>query len=253
VASRQRRLLEPIPEPARVSEGVLADGMATQAPRIRQLANQWNCLQRLSEADALYTAEIVKVLLHFGRSSHRPASLAAELFGRFGSLGGVVAAEPARLREVLSGDNISVMLLKAVHRAVMATAREPLEDRPVIDSSSSLMKYLAVAMRHEPTETMRILYLDRDNVLTKDEIHQRGTVDFTPIYPREIVKRAVELRASALILVHNHLSGDPKPSRMDIKMTRELAKALRIISVALHDHIIISREGEISFRELELL
>jgi DNA repair protein RadC len=131
--------------------------------------------------------------------------------------------------------------------------REPLEDRLVIGSASALLDYLSVTMRHEPTETTRILYLDRKNALIKDEIQQRGTVDHTPLYPREVVKRVLELGACAVILVHNHPSGDPTPSRNDIEMTRQLAAALGTINVALHDHVIVGRNKEASFRKLKLL
>jgi DNA repair protein RadC len=164
----------------------------------------------------------------------------------------VVSADPVRLTEVLGGDGISVMLLKSVRAAVKAIVREPLEDRRVIRSAAALMDYLSVTMRHEPTETTRILYLDRKNGLIKDEV-QRGTVDHTPLYPREVVKRVLELGACAVILVHNHPSGDPTPSGADIQSTRQVAAALGTINVTLHDHVIVGRNREIRFRKLNLL
>jgi DNA repair protein RadC len=115
------------------------------------------------------------------------------------------------------------------------------------------MDYLSVTMRHEPTEATRLLFLDRKNALIKDEIQHRGTVDHTPLYPREVVKRVLELGASAVILVHNHPSGDPTPSQSDIEMTRQLAAALGTINVALHDHVIVGRNREISLRKSNLL
>jgi DNA repair protein RadC len=213
----------------------------------------WRYLHRLSEADALNAAEVLELLLHFGRSSHHAVGLAVQLLDRFGSLGGVVSADPLRLTEVLGGDGISVMLLKSVRAAVKAILREPLEDRPVIGSASALMDYLSVTMRHEPAETTRLLYLDRKNALIKDEVQQRGTVDHTPLYPREVLKRVLELGACAIILVHNHPSGDPTPSPADIEMTRQVAAALATINVALHDHVIVGRNKEVSFRKLKLL
>jgi DNA repair protein RadC len=236
-----------------VSEGVLGDGIATQAPGTSDLANRRGHLQRLSDADALNPAEILEFLLHFGPSSHRAVSLAAQLLDRFGSLGAVVAADPVRLSKVLGGDDASVMLLKTVSAAVKAIVREPLEDRPVIKSASALMDYLSVTMRYESSEATRVLYLDRKNALIKDEIQSRGTVDYTPLFPREIIKRVLDLGACAVILVHNHVSGDPKPSRDDIVQTRLLAAALLTINVALHDHVIIGRNKEASFRKLKLL
>jgi DNA repair protein RadC len=235
---------------ARVAENGTADHGADD---LGQSARYWRYLHRLSEADALNAAEVLELLLHFGRSSHKAVILSGQLLDRFGSLGAVVSADPVRLTEVLGGDGISAMLLKSVRAAVKAIVREPLEDRLVIGSASALLDYLSVTMRHEPTETTRILYLDRKNALIKDEIQQRGTVDHTPLYPREVVKRVLELGACAVILVHNHPSGDPTPSRNDIEMTRQVAAALGTINVALHDHVIVGRNKETSFRKMNLL
>jgi DNA repair protein RadC len=123
----------------------------------------------------------------------------------------------------------------------------------VISTASALMDYLSVTMRHETTESTRILFLDRKNALIKDELHNRGTIDHTPLYPREVVKRVVELGASAVILVHNHPSGDPTPSQGDIEMTHRLAAALGTINVLLHDHVIVGRNRETSLRKLKLI
>jgi DNA repair protein RadC len=206
-----------------------------------------------SEADVFKAGELLELLLYFGRSGDKAATRAAELLDRFGSLGAVMAAEPAKLAQVLKGDGVSVILLKAVRASVKAIVREPLEDRPVISSASALMDYLSVTMRHEPIETTRILFLDRKNGLIKDEIQHRGTVNHTPLYPREVVKRVVELGASAIILVHNHASGDATPSQTDIDTTRRLAAALSTINVVLHDHVIVSLNGETSLRKLGLI
>ena len=120
-------------------------------------------------------------------------------------------------------------------------------------SASALMDYLSVTMRHESVETVRILFLDRKNALIKDEILHRGTVDQSQLYTREVLKRVVELGASAIILVHNHPSGDPTPSQYDIQITRQLRAALSIIHVVLHDHVIVGRNGEISLRKEKLI
>jgi DNA repair protein RadC len=206
-----------------------------------------------AEADVLNGAEILELLLCFGRPGHRSAILAAQLLERFASLGGVLAADPAKLAQVLGDDRVSITLLKTIRAAVKAIVREPLEERPVISSASTLMDYLSVTMRHEPTETMRILFLDSKNALIKDELQHRGTVDHAPLYTREVVKRVVELGACAVILVHNHPSGDPTPSQGDVKITRQLAAALGTINVVLHDHVIVGRNRETSLRKLKLI
>ena len=212
-------------------------------------------LQSLSwaEADVFNAAELLELLLYFGRSSDRATSLAVQLLERFGSLGGVLAADPANLAQVLGKDVASVTLLKAIRAALKAILREPLEDRPVISSASALMDYLSVTMRHEPTEATRILFLDCKNALIKDELQHRGTVDHTPLYPREVVKRVLELGACAIIIVHNHPSGDPTPSQVDVEMTRQLAAALATIKVVLHDHVIVGHNRQVSLHKLKLI
>jgi DNA repair protein RadC len=242
--------MSPLADP---SKGVSADGLAAWVCETGEVVERQRYLQRLSDADALNMVELLELLLHFGPSKNRAVSLAAQLLDRFGAVGAVVAADPVRLSEVLGGDGVSVMLLKTVHAVVRGIVREPLEDRPVIGSASALMRYLSVTMRHESTEATRFLYLDRENALIKDEIHQRGTIDHTLIYTREVIRRVLELGACAVIMVHNHPSGNPEPSAADILMTRELAAALRPINVALHDHVIIGRHRETSFRKLKLL
>ncbi len=126
-------------------------------------------------------------------------------------------------------------------------------NRPALSSWAALIDYCTAAMARSPHEEFRVLFLDRKNVLIADEVQSRGTVDHTPVYPREIVKRALELGASALILVHNHPSGDPTPSRADIEMTREVAAAAKALKIAVHDHLVIGRSGHASFKALGLL
>jgi DNA repair protein RadC len=252
-----RESQEAVQESAIQSNG--ARGGATSArPCARRIGLQesyWRYLQHVTASDTepLSPAGVLEFLLHFGGSAERARALAAQLLDRFGSLGAVVTADPTKLIEVLRSDDLSVMLLKAVRAAVKAILREPLEERPIIGSASALMDYLSVTMRHEPTEATRILFLDRKNALIKDEIHQRGTVDHIPLYPREVLRRVIELGASAIILVHNHPSGDPTPSQSDIEMTRRLAAALNTISVVLHDHVIVGRNKETSLRKEALI
>jgi DNA repair protein RadC len=198
-------------------------------------------------------AELLELLLCFGRTGHAAAAIARNLIDHFGSLGAVLAAQPNRLLGWLEGDQASVFLLKIVRVAVKMTLREPLEDRPVISSASALMDYLSVTMRHEAIESTRVLFLDRKNALIKDETLHRGTVDHTPLYPREVLRRVIETGASAIILVHNHPSGDPSPSKADIAMTKDLIAALGTIGGVLHDHVIVGRNQEISFRKSGLI
>ena len=131
--------------------------------------------------------------------------------------------------------------------------REEIQDRPVIGSWTALLDYLQVALAHEPIEQFRVLFLDRKNILIRDEVQQRGTVDHTPLYPREIAKRALELGASALIMVHNHPSGDPTPSRADIEMTKQVVQALAPVGITVHDHVIVGKNRHTSFKSQRLI
>ena len=131
--------------------------------------------------------------------------------------------------------------------------KEEIKDRPVIGSWTALIDYLQLAMQHEAAEHFRILFLDRKNILIRDEVQSRGTVDHTPLYPREVVKRALELAASAIIMVHNHPSGDPTPSQADIDMTRQVIGALAQVNITVHDHIIVGKNRHTSFKTQRLM
>jgi DNA repair protein RadC len=146
-----------------------------------------------------------------------------------------------------------VALLKIVEAAALRLARSQVLNRPALSSWPALIDYCTAAMARNPHEEFRVLFLDRKNVLIADEVQSRGTVDHTPVYPREIVKRALETGASGLILVHNHPSGDPTPSRADIEMTRDIANAAKALRIHLHDHLVIGRGGHASFKALGLL
>lgn len=176
-----------------------------------------------------------------------------ELIEHFGSLSAVFAAEKARLGNLTYVTAKMVGRLKAVQLAVERVLHEPIKENPVIGSWTSLTNYLKVTLRHKTTEHLVVLYLDRKNRLIRDEIHQKGTVDHTPLYPREIVKRALELAASAIILVHNHPSGDPTPSKADIDMTKQVIRALESVDITVHDHVIVGRNDYLSFRAQRLI
>jgi DNA repair protein RadC len=145
------------------------------------------------------------------------------------------------------------LLLKLVTELLQRVLREQIQDRPMIGSWSALLDYLQVTLSHEPIEQFRVMFLDRKNVLIKDEVQQRGTVDHTPLYPREIVKRALELAASAIIMVHNHPSGDPTPSRADLDMTKQVVTALGAVGIQVHDHVIVGKNRHTSFKSQRLI
>ena len=145
------------------------------------------------------------------------------------------------------------ILLKVIGEVLKRVLREEISDRPVIGSWTALIDYLQVALAHEPIEQFRVLFLDRKNILIRDEQQQRGTVDHTPLYPREIVKRALELGASAIIMVHNHPSGDPTPSRADIDMTKQVVQAMSAVGLTVHDHVIVGKNRHTSFKSQRLI
>ena len=204
-------------------------------------------------ADALPDYEILELLL-FGLLPQRDTKpIAKALLAEFGSIAAVLSAETRALANINGLSEISATGLKAVRAAALRMLRDEAAARPVIGSWDRLLDYCKASMAHEAREQVRILFLDKKNKLMRDEVQQRGTVDHTPLYPREVARRAIELGASAIILVHNHPSGDPTPSRADIDMTREVAKALDAVGVKLHDHLVIGREGHASFKSLELI
>jgi DNA repair protein RadC len=174
---------------------------------------------------------------------------AKSLLAHFGGFGEVMAADPDALSEAGLG-LAGIAAIKSVREAALRLMRSELQERPVVGSWDKLIDYCNAQVAHNKVEEFHILFLDRKNMLIKHERQQRGTVDHTPVYPREVVKRALDLGASALILVHNHPSGDPTPSKADIAVTKDIKKAAAPLGVVLHDHLIIARNGHISLREL---
>jgi DNA repair protein RadC len=213
-----------------------------------------------SGPDALADYELIELLLFFSVWRRDTKPLAKQLLERFGGIGGLLAAEAERYRDVkelTSGGEedlkFTAVLLKAVQAVMQRALKEQITDRPVIGSWASLIDYLQLVMTHEPAEHFRILFLDRKNILIKDEVQSRGTVDHTPLYPREVVKRALELAASAIIMVHNHPSGDPTPSKPDIEMTRQVVAGLAAVSITVHDHVIVGKNRHTSFKSVGLI
>lgn len=202
---------------------------------------------------AVQDYELLELLLFAAIPQKDVKPLAKELIKRFGSFAGVMAASAGELRSVDGIKDVAASTIKTVEAAALLMARQELIDRPVIGSWKKLLDYCHAAMAHQKVEQFRLLFLDGKNALIADEVQQRGTVNHTPVYPREVVKRALELGASAVILCHNHPSGDPTPSEDDIAMTREIAEAAERLGITLHDHIIIGRKGHRSFRSMGLL
>jgi DNA repair protein RadC len=204
-------------------------------------------------ADAVPDYELMELVLFAAISRRDVKPLAKQLIAQFGSFAEVIAAPHARLREVSGiGESVATQL-KIIEAAALRLARSELLNKPVLSSWGAVIDYCTAAMARSPHEEFRTLFLDRKNVLIGDEVQTRGTIDHTPVYPREIVKRALELGASAIILVHNHPSGDPTPSRADIEMTREVVAAAKALNIAVHDHLVVGRGGHASFKSLGLL
>ena len=179
--------------------------------------------------------------------------VAKRLIERFGSFAEVVNAPPERLKEVKGVGDAAIMQLKLVRAGALRLMQGGIMQRPVLASWTAVLDYCRAAMGFEAREQFRILFLDKKNRLIADEVQQEGTVDHTPVYVREIVKRSLELSASAIILVHNHPSGDPTPSRADIDMTKQIVDAAQPLGVTIHDHIIVGKQGHASFKGLKLI
>lgn len=179
--------------------------------------------------------------------------LARLLIETFGDLNGVLSAPIARLERVEGVGPAVALELKVMETVTHRMARAKIMQRHVISSWDAVLDYCHTVMAHRDTEQFRVLYLDRKNVLIADEEQGAGTVDHVPVYPREVVKRALELNASSMILVHNHPSGDPTPSDEDISMTSQIARAAQALNINLHDHLIIGRSRELSFKSQGLL
>lgn len=199
-------------------------------------------------AAAMPDYELLELVLFRAIPRQDVKPLARRLLDQFGDFNRVLSAPEARLATVPGVGEAVVAELKIVEAAAQRLARSRVMNRPVLSSWASLLDYCHTAMAHRETEQFRVLYLDRKNVLIADEEQARGTVDHVPVYPREVVKRALEVNASALILVHNHPSGDPTPSEQDIAMTAQIKDAAEVMGIVLHDHLIIGKSRELSFR-----
>lgn len=203
--------------------------------------------------DAMPDYELLELVLFRSIPRRDVKGMAKELLRRFGGFAEVLGASQSRLAEVGGLGEAAVTDLKIVEAAARRFAKGAIGKRPVLSSWGAVIEYCRAAMAFAEREQLRILFLDKRNALIADEVQQSGTVDHTPVYVREVVKRALEVSATAIILVHNHPSGDPTPSSADVRMTREIVDAARPLGVVVHDHIIVGRDGHASLKGLKLI
>ena len=232
-----------------------AGGTGDGKARPHQEGHRERLRDRFREAgpDALADYELLEMLLFrvIPRGDTKPVAKA--LIGRFGSFAGVLGAAPERLMEVDGVGEKAAHDLKVVQAAGLRLARAEVDERRALTSYDRVIDYCRAAMAFDAREQFRVLFLDKRNNLIADEVMQQGTVDHTPVYPREVVKRALDLGATALVLVHNHPSGDTSPSQADIGMTKQVVEAARPLGIVIHDHLIVGRGGHTSFRAEGLL
>ena len=211
--------------------------------------------QKLIEAGpvALLVHELLEMILFLALPRRDTKPIAKALLAQFGSFADAVSAPNQELRQVDGLGEAGIAALRTVQAAALRLMEAPVKHQEVLNNWDRLVAYLTACLARERVEQFRVLFLDAKNRLIADEAQARGTVNHTPVYPREVVKRALELHATALILVHNHPSGDPTPSRADIEMTREVKQAAAALGITLHDHLIIGRDEPLSFRREGLL
>jgi DNA repair protein RadC len=208
---------------------------------------------REARSDALSDYELLELLLFRAQPRRDVKPLAKALLEKFGSFAEVISAPETRLAEVKGLGASGITEFKIVQAAASRLLRGAVKKRPALSSWSSVLDYCRGTQAFADREQFRVLFLDKRNQLIADEVQQTGTVDHTPVYPREVVKRALELSASAIILVHNHPSGDPTPSRADIQMTQQIIAVASPLGIAVHDHIIVGKEGHASLKGLKLI
>ncbi len=201
--------------------------------------------------DALSDYELLEAVLFRALPRRDVKPLAKTLIATFGSFAEVISAPEARLAEVKGMGEASITELKIVQAAASRLLRGEVKKRPALSSWSAVLDYCRTAQAFAEKEQFRVLFLDKRNQLIADEVQQTGTVDHTPVYPREVVKRALELSATAMVLVHNHPSGDPTPSQADIEMTQQIITVARPLGIAVHDHIIVGKDGHVSLKGLK--
>ena len=230
----------------------LADDGASDKPHY--LGHRERLRERfLVEPEALPDYEVMELLLASVIPRRDVKPLAKQLIDEFGGFAEALAAPSSVLARIKGVSAATATYLKVVEHAAQRMLQLKVLNRPVLSGWDTLLDYCTAKMGRLPVEQFRLLFLDRKNVLIADELQQEGTIDHTPLYPREVLRRALELHASAIIMVHNHPSGDPTPSKADIEMTRAVRDALRAVGIALHDHLVIGRKGHTSFKSVGLL
>jgi len=206
------------------------------------------------QADAMPDYEMLELLLFLAQPRGDLKPLAKALLDACGgTFAGVIAASPEKLMRINGMGESSIVALKTVQEGVCRVLKAELQTQPLLNSSEKVVQYCHATMAHLDIEQFRLLFLDRKNVLIADEVQQQGTLDHTPLYPREVVKRALELGAGGIIMVHNHPTGDPTPSSADIEVTRHVFEATKQLEIRLLDHLVIGKHGYTSFREKRLL
>jgi DNA repair protein RadC len=208
---------------------------------------------REAGADALPDYELLELILFRALPRRDTKPLAKAILAQFGTFAEALNAPEERLREVPGLGEAAITEIKLVRAAALRLVRGEVLERPVLASWSQVLDYCRASMGFEAKEQFRILFLDKRNQIIADEVQQKGTVDHTPVYVREVVKRALELSATAIVLVHNHPSGDPTPSRADIEMTKQIVSSAKNLGIVVHDHIIVGKQGHASFRGLGLI
>lgn len=239
--------------PARNRKNAEASSLAEASPHYLGHRDRLRTRFREAGADAVSDYELLELVLFRTIPQRDLKPLAKELIAKFGSFAEVLAAPSARLQEIKGVKEATATDLKVIHAAASRLARGQVRKRPVLSSWSAVLDYCRTAMAFEDKEQFRILFLDKRNQLIADEVQQTGTVDHTPVYPREVLKRALELSATAIILVHNHPSGDPTPSGADIQMTQSIIEIAKPLGIAVHDHIVVGKDGHASLKGLKLI
>jgi len=239
--------------PGRVRPSETKSGLAEAAPHYH--GHRERLRGRLLDAgpDAVAEYELLELVLFRAIPRRDVKPLAKALIEKFGSFAEAISAPSARLREVDGLGDAAVAELKIVQAAASRLVRGQVKGRTVLSSWNAVLDYCRTMMAFADKEQFRVLFLDKRNQLIADELQQTGTVDHTPVYPREVVKRALELSATAIILVHNHPSGDPTPSHADIQMTRQIVEIAKPLGISVHDHIIVGKDGHASLKALKLI
>ena len=230
-----------------------AEGLAEASPHYFGHRERLRERFRGAGTDALSDYELLELLLFRAQPRRDMKPAAKALLEKFGSFAEVISAPAKRLAEVEGIGEASITELKIVQAAAARLLRGQVKKRPALSSWSAVLDYCRTAQAFADREQFRVLFLDKRNQLIADEVQQVGTVDHTPVYPREVVKRALEMSATALILVHNHPSGDPTPSRADIQMTQAIVEIAKPLGISVHDHIIVGKEGHASLKGLKLI